>query len=82
MTKPRHEAKPKPADAPNEPYFIEEGDVNDLNLELPPFPTLHRARELYDVQEGETLMDAMDRASRESVAAAATQAKAEKPKPC
>lgn len=71
MTKPKTEAEPTPGDTPNEPYFIEESDVNDLSLELPPFPTLYRARELYDVREGETLMEAMDRASRESVAAAA-----------
>lgn len=68
---PRNTPAPVPP-ALDEPYFIEEGEEDPLHGQLPPHPTLYRARELYDVRPGETLREAMDRASREAEDAAAT----------
>ncbi|MEC9362924.1 hypothetical protein [Sinimarinibacterium flocculans] len=78
MTQPKHPPESKIAHDLNEPYFIEEGDDDPLHGQLPPHPTLYRARELYDVRPGETLREAMDRASREAEDAAAANAAAQR----
>lgn len=77
MTHPKHSTPEPAAGAPDEPFFIEEGDDDPLTLagHIPPYPMIHRASELYDIREGETLREAMDRASQESVAAAEAQAR-------
>mgnify|MGYP005814123381 CR=1 FL=1 len=78
MTQPKQPPESKIAHDLNEPYFIEEGDDDPLHAEIPPMPTLYRAHELFEVREGESLRDAMDRASRESEEAAAAKAAAER----
>lgn len=77
MTKPKIEsdATAKYTD-PTVPYFIEEEDEHLFPPIQRPYPHYY-ARDLYEVREGETLMEAMDRVSRESVAAAEAEAEAE-----
>lgn len=78
MTQPKHPPESKIAIDLSEPCFIEEGDDDPLHGQLPPHPTLYRARELYDVRPSETLREAMDRASRESEEVAAAKAAAQR----
>ncbi|MFC4251597.1 hypothetical protein [Sinimarinibacterium flocculans] len=77
MTQPKHSPESKIAIDLSEPCFIEAGDDDPLHAPLPPSPTLYRAHELFEVREGESLMEAMDRASRESEEAAAAKAAAQ-----
>lgn len=77
MTKHRTEADPKLADVPGETCFIAESDEDLFPPTARLFPHYY-ARDLYEVRRGESLREAMDRASRESVAATAAEAEAAK----